>query len=306
MKDANITALPLENNFEVYRGAGNMPFGSRLSYAESGFIAFCSSGSFKITVYTAQHHITENDIVVIFPGQLVKVDEVSDDFIINYFVISPPLFNEVLSGIYRFSPLFLVHKGDKLHYRLNKSEDIARFWEFFNILERKSRSQKYLFRWEYIINLLRLFYLDMYNCYQVSLLQKAKKVDTRKEKISYDYFVLVMKYYKEKKDVAFYADKLCISAKYLTSVVKEVSGRPAKDWINEYIILDVKSLLKNSTLTVQEIAFETNFSNQAALGRFFKHHTSMTPTEYRTGKQISYSNDYRRINYDTMKESNIY
>ena len=78
-----------------------------------------------------------------------------------------------------------------------------------------------------------------------------------------------MKHFKENKDVAFYADKLCITSKYLTMVIKETSGKSAKDWIVEYIILEIKALLKNTNLNIQEIAIKTNFANQSSLGRFF-------------------------------------
>ena len=65
-----------------------------------------------------------------------------------------------------------------------------------------------------------------------------------------------MKHFKENKDVAFYADKLCITSKYLTMVIKETSGKSAKDWIVEYIILEIKALLKNTSLNIQEIAIK--------------------------------------------------
>ena len=69
-----------------------------------------------------------------------------------------------------------------------------------------------------------------------------------------------MKHFKENKDVAFYADKLCITSKYLTMVIKETSGKSAKDWIVEYVILEIKTLLKNTNMNIQEIAIRTNFA----------------------------------------------
>ena len=82
--------------------------------------------------------------------------------------------------------------------------------------------------------------------------------------------------------MTFYANKLYITPKYLTMVVKEVSGKSAKDWITEYIIQEIKFLLKNSSLNIQEIAIRTHFSNQTSLGRFFRKHTGVSPSFYRT------------------------
>lgn len=102
-----------------------------------------------------------------------------------------------------------------------------------------------------------------------------------KSKLAHDFFCLIMQHYREHKDVAFYADKLCITSKYLSMVIKEVSGKTAKDWIVEYAILEIKAMLKNSTMNIQEISIKTNFANQSSLGRFFRKHTGMTLTEYR-------------------------
>ncbi len=65
-----------------------------------------------------------------------------------------------------------------------------------------------------------------------------------------------MQHYREHKDVAFYADKLCITSKYLSMVIKEASGKTAKDWIVEYAILEIKAMLKNSTMNIQEISIK--------------------------------------------------
>ena len=62
---------------------------------------------------------------------------------------------------------------------------------------------------------------------------------------------------------------------------KETSGKSAKDWIVEYIILEIKALLKNTSLNIQEIAIKTNFANQSSLGRFFRKHTGMSLSQYR-------------------------
>ena len=214
----------------------------------------------------------------------MSINEISKDFTVNYFIISQALFNDTLSGICRFSPLFFIYMRNKLHYEL-KGAEIDKFMEFFNVLYKRAESKDFLFRREYIISLLRLLYLDLYNNYKTDLLSGTSKMDARKEELAYDYFMLVMKHYKEYKDVAFYAEKLCITPKYLTSVIKDVSGRPAKDWILEYVVLDIKSYLKNSSLNIQQIASQTKFSNQASLGRFFKQHTGMTPSAYRAGRQ---------------------
>ena len=74
---------------------------------------------------------------------------------------------------------------------------------------------------------------------------------------------------------------MCITPKYLSSIVKDVSGKNAGEWITEYVILEAKVLLKSSKMDVQGIAYKLNFPNQSFFGKYFKQKTGMTPGQYR-------------------------
>lgn len=88
-------------------------------------------------------------------------------------------------------------------------------------------------------------------------------------------------YSKTNREVEFYADKLCASAKYLSEVVKKSSGHPASYWINGYAIQEILSLLKQPDLTFAEISHQMNFYNPAHFTRFVKKQTGDSPTELR-------------------------
>lgn len=87
--------------------------------------------------------------------------------------------------------------------------------------------------------------------------------------------------YKEERSVSYYADKMFLTAKHLSTVVKEISGKTAGEWIDSLVVLEAKALLKSSELSIQEIADELHFANQSFFGKYFKHHTGMSPKEYR-------------------------
>ncbi len=63
--------------------------------------------------------------------------------------------------------------------------------------------------------------------------------------------------------------------------MKEISGRTAGDWIENYVIMEAKVLLKTTDMTIQEIAVYLNFANQSFFGKYFKHHTGSSPSNYR-------------------------
>lgn len=84
------------------------------------------------------------------------------------------------------------------------------------------------------------------------------------------------------RSVTFYAEQLCITPKYFSSLVKKLSGKSAAQWIDNYVILEAKNLLKYSDMSIQEIAYRLNFSTQSFFGKYFKHQTGLSPTQYRT------------------------
>ena len=87
--------------------------------------------------------------------------------------------------------------------------------------------------------------------------------------------------YKKERELGFYANQLCITAKHLSYVVKEVSGRTALDIIEDYVITEVKALLLSTNMTIQQISDYLNFPSQSVFGKYFKRLTGMSPKAYR-------------------------
>lgn len=103
--------------------------------------------------------------------------------------------------------------------------------------------------------------------------------------MKYEEFMgLVSENFMTHKNVAFYAEKMYMTPKYLTTLVKNVSGRTATDWIDSFVVLEAKNLLKYSDLTVKEIGYRLHFQSIPSFHKFFKAQTGMTPNEYRAGK----------------------
>ena len=274
------TTYTLDDDFKIFINSKSISISKSPAYNPMGIMGICLEGNASIKVHQYEYRIESGGLMVILPGQVISLNNKSNNFRISYFIISESLMNDVLSGISRLSPLFFIHIRKKYYYKLAKDE-IYRYNEYHNLIYSRLTSRNDSFQKEFIVNTLRLFYLDLYNNYKNSLLSPDSAHDSRKEQLAYNFFLLILKHYRENREVAFYAKKLYITPKYLSAVIKEVSGRAAKDWITEYILLEIKSMLKTSALNIQEITVKTRFSNQASLGRFFRKHTGMSPTEYR-------------------------
>ena len=109
-------------------------------------------------------------------------------------------------------------------------------------------------------------------------------IHNRAEEYFRQFTELLGEHYKHERSVGFYARQLCITPKYLTTIIRKTSGRTAVQWIDDYVVLEAKNLLKYSTMSIQEISYYLNFPNQSFFGKYFKNHTGMTPTAYRLGK----------------------
>ena len=99
----------------------------------------------------------------------------------------------------------------------------------------------------------------------------------------YNAFVsLVAEHYREAHDVSFYADKLCITPRYLSQITDNTVAKSPKQIIADYLMSEAKSYLETTRLTIQEIADRLGFSSQALFCKFFKAQSNTSPTEYRS------------------------
>ena len=93
---------------------------------------------------------------------------------------------------------------------------------------------------------------------------------------------LVAEHYREAHDVSFYADKLCITTRYLSQITDKAVGKSPKQIIADYLMSEAKSYLETTRLTIQEIADKLGFSSQALFCKFFRNQASTSPSEYRS------------------------
>ena len=124
-------------------------------------------------------------------------------------------------------------------------------------------------------------YILACNIFNLLLTNYAPAVLSRSESIFQEFIKNVEKYFRKERSVGFYADKLNLTPKYLSTVIQQQTGKHATDWIDKYTILEAKTLLKSSTLSIQQIAYDLNFSTQSHFGRYFRNHTGMSPKLYR-------------------------
>lgn len=277
-----------DQDFSIYMDAHTVPFSKYPSYLPEGVLGMCTEGNAEIQIGLRKYVICANDILIFMPGFLVSFIKSSLTFTIDYCTFSNTLFYDVINGsIKRFPTGFHTYTQTHCVYSLSQ-EKAEQFSLYFRLLYNRATSPTYLFTKESITNLLKLPFLGLYADYY-STVKEHKVTTLHKEEIGYFFLDLLLKHYKENKEVAFYAEKLHVSSKYLTEALTLVSGKSPKEWIIHYTLQEIYALLENPSISIQEIVQRTRFANLATLRRFFKRHTGTSLLQYR--KQDLYKNN---------------
>ena len=148
---------------------------------------------------------------------------------------------------------------------------------YLHLLQNILRSSESPYRLEAAAHLtLAMFYGYSYMTYQPTTHQL-----TRDEQLYAQFTDLLQTHYQQERSVAFYADNLCITAKHLSDVVHEISGKSPLALIQEYVVTEAKALLYSTDMTISQISDHLNFATQSEFGKFFKRVTGISPLQYR-------------------------
>ena len=241
-------------------------------------IAIVLRGTVKVTINLNEWIVKENMVVANLPGNINQTNGESDDFEGHIIVVSKSFLREIHVDLKNTIPLFMYMK-DYPCQQLS-SRDAGEILRFFNLI-RENMEQSECYREEIIRGLVSsLFYkcVEKLNNVTSAISDSAR---SRKEIFFQQFMELLQIYHKEQRSVGFYAEKMHITPKYMSSMMKQISGRSAAEWIDEYVILEAKNLLKYSGMSIQEITYFLNFSTQSFFGKYFKQHTGMSPSQYR-------------------------
>lgn len=242
-----------------------------------GMILFCYRGTANVSVDLNRWDIRQNTVTVLIPDTILTLNHCSEDFKVQYISFSKSLFDE---AVFRLDPPFFRFVKDNPCYTHPASQEetvnviIRLFWLIY--LDRNN-----IYRDVIVKNQLQSFFFNMYDKTRSAFSSRQHNGYNRSEEIFHKFITCIHAHYLEQKDVSFYANELCISPRYLSTIARQVTGESAKTVIDRHIILETKVLLRTTEMTVQEITNHLNFPSQSYLGRYFKKHTGESPIEYR-------------------------
>ena len=215
-------------------------------------------------------------LFVVLADQILQCDYFSDDFSGLTIIMSKSFLENTFGDIQVSMPLFLsVH--DNPWIQLNQ-EELKSMVEYFFLLQRTVRLKENPNLQETLKHLtLAFFYGTGYRFYKVHDKFQKSKQDIIVEK----FLSIVKENYRTQRMIEFYSEKLFLTPKHLSGVIKERSGKSASEWIEDHVMLEAKALLKSTDKTIQQISDALNFPTQSFFGKYFKRRTGISPKEYR-------------------------
>ena len=240
-------------------------------------IIFCRKGTAIIEIDLIPYEIVANTQLIIIAGSIVHNISNSDDFRISYIIFKHEVYDEATAQLEPSFTFFMkeypcVQLGEK---RINKMNYLVEAMEdFYN-------EKTNCFRVKIFKNNIQSFLLDVYDKTRTLFkIDKSEEVG-RREELFIKFIHLIHNFCPKEREVGFYADKLHITSRYLSSITQNVADKSAKYIIDKHAIQRIKIMLKYSNMSIQDISYELNFPDQSFFARYFKKHTGMTPLEYR-------------------------
>lgn len=239
-------------------------------------------GNFDLEINLERYEIEDNSFVVLPYGTLIKfIKAAAVETDINMLVFSTDFLHGVNINFSVISaPTVIKRQSPAQQLRPDEVDLMLKYFELFKINAGKKINEHIEENIAASLMAALVYQMVQFHYNRIGEHEHTKGQGASRNNYVHDFIKLVHVHYASERTVSFYADKLCISTKYLSLLVKEVAGRSASRWIDEFVTMEAKNLLRFSGKNVQQVAYALNFTNQSSFGKFFKHMTGMSPTEY--------------------------
>lgn len=238
---------------------------------------FCLGGLMRVRLNLTEYCLHKNDILIVESGSVGECLEVSPDCRIGIIAFSNNYFVSEINS----QGTTLIRQFLSVSSLLPLTDmEMDELLNIYHQMRQKIKQPDYRYKREILMSYMRVLFC---NCcqYMASYLEKRQaSPSSRKDRIFERFMQLLKEHYASERNIGFYADKLCLSPKYLSQMVLAASGRHVKDWVQDYVILEAKALLRSRQYTVLQVSDMLNFPNQSFFGVYFKKAVGCSPSVY--------------------------
>lgn len=244
-------------------------------------IIICTSGKAEIELETRTFYIYEKIFITIGPGKQYRIAGCSKDFRADIYSIRLDLLPiDELKHVYSLKTIY-----DEEPCRRIPEEKYIMCRFIGHYLKSFQHENDNIYQVPILKNYLNILFYEACNIF---LNEQEKKQSSKKKYLTDRFLADVESNFKAERKIPFYARKLGITPKYLSTLVSKETGRSATGWIEEYTLLEAMKLLREGKMTIYQVAYELSFSTPSHFGTFFRKHTGKTPKQFiRANKIIS-------------------
>ena len=240
-----------------------------------------TEGETSVSFNLHEFRLKKDSMFIFTPKNILQVNS-QQYFKADVIAISPDFMRRINIDIKNMMPLFLKFvENPTLALTPEESRSMR---GMIAQIERETRGPETHFSFDIVSGLIAATIYkvgDIMYHYLAEHPEGQNNSHNRAEEYFKQFTHLLGEHFREERSVGFYARQLCITPKYLTTLIKRISGQSVSEWIDNYVILEAKTLLKYSTMSIQEIAYYLNFPNQSSFGSYFKRNTGMSPSQYK-------------------------
>ena len=271
-------ALYLEDGLVLTNRISNAPIPQEPTRMNFILMALCRKGRAQHCIDTRQQTVKPGDLLFISERHIIDNYMASPDFECLCILVSTQFYHGFVQNVRNVSSLLLFTMNNPV-VQLTPHE-IQVYSNYYRTIREKISDTEHHYRTEVVKALLLAMFYDMSGVtYRVE--QSSSKGQSRADVIFAEFIQQLEQNYRTERRVSWYAQQMGITPKYLSEIIKQISKRTPNEWIDSYVVLEIRVLLKNSTKSIKEITEELNFPNQSFLGKYFKEHVGMSPSEYR-------------------------
>lgn len=279
-----ISIVQIQQSSDVYINTANPDNQKKelipadLSDQNAFMMILVQKGHAEISLDYKTYHITPNKLAFIIPNHIFRILNMSNDYIATFLKIDSSFFEEIMQERKGSFNYISFSKNPVITLDSVEKEDLQKA---FLLLQEKIKLRTHFFQKEIVQNITVTLILDFLNVLTAKKTDLIYTMFSRQEDIVDKFFKLLAEHAKEQHMLTFYADKLFVSPKYLSVVLKKLTGKTGSKWINEALVLEAKKLIKSPQSNIQEVAYALNFTDQSAFGKFFKKSMGVSPLLYR-------------------------
>lgn len=275
--DANLPQLDLPTDFVVGNNITEniLNFYKQTCRLKAGIFGLCVEGTFRASINLTEYTLQENDFFVLMPGTIIQFYEQNQNVRLSFIGFSSEFMGCINMIKSTMSSLPIIYENPII----SLEQDVAGFFNDYLSLMERIQARGTSMNPEVVKHILLTL------LYGISTLYKGKpwpeQTANRSDEISKKFIQLVMENYTSNRQTSFYASQLSITSQHLCMIIKQKTGRSVSDIIADMVIMDAKSQLKATDLTIQEISYSLNFPNVSFFGKYFKRYVGVSPQHYR-------------------------